>query len=45
MIKEVNIPKYIYYIEKGTDINFETNDKTDIYNYEINNFDDFKKSF
>lgn len=36
-IEGTNIPVYIYYIEKDTDINFATNTKTDIYEYLYNN--------
>ena len=33
VIEKTNKPIYFYYIEKDTDINFETNKKTDVYNY------------
>lgn len=33
IIGNTDIPLYIYYVEKDTDINFETGEKSDIYNY------------
>ncbi len=58
--KYQNIDFYVYYIEKDTDINFETNEKNGVFdylknnlhlnkeninNFQINNFNDFKKYF
>lgn len=58
IISKTDIPVYIYYIEKDTDIDFLTNNKSDIfeylksninsnniYNFEINNFNEFNNFF
>lgn len=33
VISKSSVPVYIYYIEKDTDINFSTNNKSDVYDY------------
>jgi len=39
IIEKTDVPLYLYYIEKDTDINFETNEKSNIYNYLSDNID------
>lgn len=57
-LAKTKVDTYIYYIEKDTDLNLATNEKTgvfdylkdninsdNIYNFEINNFDEFSEYF